>query len=377
MSNLNSWVEISQSALSHNIKQFKKIIGPKVRLLVAVKSNAYGHGLVEVSRIAEKNKVDFLGVNSLEEAEILRKNKIRVPILVLGYIRLNELIRLDKLSNVSLAVYNQETIKKLGQLNKKIKVHLKLETGTGRQGILPENLLRFIKYTNKHKNINIEGLYTHFANIEDTLEHKFAFNQLEIFRNSIKLLKENNIEISIIHLACSAATILYKQTHFDMVRSGISIYGLWSSNETRLTAERNRKSLKLKPVLTWKSIIAQIKTVKKGLPIGYGCTERVYRDSQIAIIPVGYWDGFDRGLSSIGNVIINNQRAKVMGRVCMNMFMVDVTDIPEAKLEDEVILIGKHGREEITTNEFAKKLNTINYEVVTRINPEINRIIVK
>jgi len=377
MSNLNSWVEISQSALSHNIKQFKKIIGPKVRLLVAVKSNAYGHGLVEVSRIAEKNKVDFLGVNSLEEAEILRKNKIRVPILVLGYIRLNELIRLDKLSNVSLAVYNQETIKKLGQLNKKIKVHLKLETGTGRQGILPENLLRFIKYTNKHKNINIEGLYTHFANIEDTLEHKFAFNQLEIFRNSIKLLKENNIEISIIHLACSAATILYKQTHFDMVRSGISIYGLWSSNETRLTAERNRKSLKLKPVLTWKSIIAQIKTVKKGLPIGYGCTERVYRDSQIAIIPVGYWDGFDRGLSSIGNVIINNQRAKVMGRVCMNMFMVDVTDIPQTKLEDEVILIGKHGREEITANEFAKKLNTINYEVVTRINPEINRIIVK
>ena len=377
MSNFNSWVEISQSALSNNIKQFKKIIGPKVRLLVAVKSNAYGHGLVEVSGIAEKNKVDFLGVNSIEEAEVLRRNKIKVPILVLGYIRLSELKRVENLTNISLAVYNKETIKKLGQLNKKIKVHIKLETGTARQGVLPENLLDFIEFIKKRNNIIIEGLYTHFANIEDTLEHQFAFNQLEKFNQAVQLLKDDKIEIPIIHSACSAATILYKQTHFDMVRSGISIYGLWSSNETRLTAERNRKSLKLKPVLTWKSIITQIKTVKKGLPIGYGCTERVYRDSQIAIIPVGYWDGFDRGLSSIGNVIINNQRAKVMGRVCMNMFMVDVTDIPEAKLEDEVILIGKHGREEITTNEFAKKLNTINYEVVTRINPEINRIIVK
>jgi len=377
MTKTNSWIEISSSALNHNIQNLKKIIGPKVRLLVPVKANAYGHGLIEVSNIISLNKVDFLGVNSLEEAELIRKNKIYTSILILGYIRLTELYRLEKLSNVSLAVYNKETVKKLGQLKKKVKIHLKLETGTNRQGILPEDLLDFIRLVNKHKNLIIEGLYTHFANIEDTLVHGYAFNQLELFKKCLKKLSGKGINIPFVHVACSAAAILYKQTHFNLIRPGISIYGLWSSNETRLIAEKQKKLLKLKPVLAWKSVIAQIKTVKKGCPIGYGCSENVYRDSLIAVIPVGYWDGFDRGLSSIGNVIIRGQKAKVMGRVCMNMFMVDVTDISKVKLEDEVVLIGRQGREEITANEMANKINTINYEVITRINPLIKRLIVK
>ena len=276
----NSWIEISQSAINHNLKRFRKIIGAKVKLLVAVKANAYGHGLVEVSKIVSKYGADFLGVNSLEEAEILRKNKLTKPILILGYVKLTDLKKLVSLKNVSLVVYNLETVKKLGQLKKSVNVHLKLETGTARQGIDPADILKFVEQIKKYPFLKIEGLYTHFANIEDTLSHGFAFKQLKIFKETISLLNKNKIEIPIKHTACSAATILYKQTHYDMVRSGISIYGLWSSRETRLTAEKHKKLISLKAALSWKTIVAQIKTIKKGQPIGYGCTEKVFRDSK-------------------------------------------------------------------------------------------------
>jgi len=373
----NSWVEISKSALIYNFKQFTKIIGPKVKLLVAVKANAYGHGLVDVSRILEKNNVDFLGVNSLEEAEILRRHKIHSPILIMGYIRLNHLKKLEELAHVSIVTYNKETVYKLGRLKKKIKIHLKLETGTARQGIYPKDLPNFINIIKKFPNIEIEGIYTHFANIEDTLNHGFAFEQLKIFQNTIISLAKQGINVPFKHSACSAATILYPETHFDLVRAGIGIYGLWSSHETQLTAKNRHKNIFFKPVLSWKSVIAQVKRVKSGSTIGYGRTEKVFRDSKIAVIPVGYFDGYDRGLSSIGNVLIKGQRVKIMGRICMNMLMVDVTDINNVKLEDEAVLIGKQGREAITVEEIANKINTINYEVVSRINPFIQRVVVK
>jgi len=374
---LNTWVEISQSALIHNLKQFRKIIGSKVRLLVSIKANAYGHGLVEVAKLAASNGADWFGVNSLAEAKILRDNKITKPILILGYIQLKQLQILSKLKNISLVVYNEATIKKLGQINSIFKIHLKLETGTNRQGINPDNILDFITLIKKYGNIKIEGFYTHFANIEDTLKHSYALSQLKIFNKTVELLKKRKIKIPIIHAACSAATILHKETHFDLVRPGISVYGLWSSPETQLSAKRKKKSINIKPVLSWKSIVAQVKEVKKDSSIGYGCAEKVFRDSKIAVIPVGYWDGFDRGLSNIGNVIIKNQRVKVMGRVCMNMFMVDVTDIKNVMPEDEVVLLGRQGQEEVTAEEIAQKLGTINYEVITRINPLISRKVVR
>ena len=218
----NSWVEISEPALIHNLAQFRKLIGTKVKLMVPVKANAYGHGLVETTKVLVKDGVDFFGVNSLAEAQILRSHKILKPILILGYVKLDELSDLVKLKDVALVVYNLATIKKLGQLKKSIKVHLKLETGTGRQGIDPADILDFINSIKKFSHIKIEGLYTHFANIEDTLDHSFAFKQLEIFNNTIYLLDEHKIKIPLKHTACSAATILYKQTHFDLVRRGIT-----------------------------------------------------------------------------------------------------------------------------------------------------------
>ena len=373
------WVEISKSALIHNLKQFRKLIGPNKKLAAIVKSNAYGHGLIEIAKIAENSKADWLGVDSVDEAITLKKNKLKSPILILGYTIYS---RLSDIVNHSFrqTVYSKEIIKKLGQISnrkkKKTYLHLKLETGTSRQGVLEKDLIKLIKLIKQYKYLNLEGISTHFANIEDTTDHTYARKQLADFKRLVeKAEKKFNQKIPIKHAACSAATILFPQTHFNLVRAGISIYGLWSSGKTHVSAKDRKINFTLKPVLTWKTIIAQVKKLKAGAPIGYGLTEILTQDSKIAILPIGYWDGYDRSLSSIGNVLIQGKRCRILGRVCMNMIIVDVSHITNIKPEDEVVLIGQQGQEKITADEIAGKINTINYEVVARINPLLYKII--
>lgn len=386
-------MEIDRSALVSNIRQFKKITHPGVKVCAVVKANAYGHGLVEVARICQANGADWLAVDSIDEALTLKKAMAaKLPILILGYIPLSRLEEAVQ-NSFGLTVYNKETIKKLGEFpisnfkfsnrsqtpkwkNQKINVHIKVETGTSRQGVLEKNILDFVKFIKKFPGINIEGLSTHYANIEDTTDHSYAMSQLARFQKIAAKLERAGIKIPIKHTACSAAAILFPQTHFDMVRVGISLYGLWSSRETRVLANSHGEKIKLSPVLTWKTKIAQIKELPEGTPISYGLTEKLPRKSKIAILPVGYFDGYDRRLSSIGNVLIGTRRCKVLGRVCMNMIVVDVSDVKGVRVEDEAVLLGKQGREEISADEIAQKLSTINYEVVTRINPQITRIVV-
>ncbi len=372
---MRTWVEISRQNLLHNIDEIRKLLKPETSLMAVVKSNAYGHGIAEVAKITN-SKVDWFGVDSIDEALLLKKTGIKKPILILGYIplkRLNEAVK----NGFRFVVYSYETVKVLSKIyNLKSIIHLKVETGTSRQGIGENEILNFIKFIKKFPNIKIEGIYTHFANIEDTTDHSYAEKQLGIFKRIIRLLEKNGIEIPIKHTACSAAAILFPETHFNLVRLGLSQYGLWPSKETFVSAKMSKRSIELKPALAWKTIIAQIKNVKKGVPVSYGLTEKVNRDSKIAVLPVGYWDGFDRGLSSVGNVLIQGKRCKILGRVCMNMCVVDVTDIPGVKTEDEVVLIGKQGKEQITIEDIAGKLGTINYEVATRINPLIKRVII-
>lgn len=374
---MKTWVEIDKNSLIHNLKTFRSMIGSKVILMSVVKSNAYGHGMVEVAKIVQ-DEADWLGVDSIDEALELRAQGIAKPILILGYTlneRLSEVIE----NEFSQTVYNEDTIKKLGELskekNKKVNLHFKVETGTSRQGIGEEELMKRIELVKEYPNLVVQGLSTHYANIEDTTDHGFAKSQLEKFNQVISKLAEQGIDVPFKHTACSAATILFPETHFDLVRVGISGYGLWSSKETFVSANGEANKIELKPVLTWKTKIAQIKEIASGTAVSYGLTEKVSRDSRIAILPIGYWDGYDRGLSSIGNVLISGKRCKVLGRVCMNMIIVDVTDA-DAKTEDEVVLLGKQGDEQITAEEIAEKLGSINYEVVTRINPLIKRIVV-
>jgi len=372
-------VEVSQKALVHNLRQFRKRVGKKIKIMAVVKANAYGHGIKEVAGIVSKKGADWLGVNSLEEGIILRQEGIKLPILILGNIlpgKIGEAIKND----LSFVVYHRAIIKKANQEAKKLKksarAHLKVETGTNRQGIGLNEISPFAKFCASQKNVFLEGAYTHYANIEDTLDPSFAIEQLAKFKQALQLIKQRNVKIPIKHTACTAATILFEETYFDLVRVGIGLYGLWPSRETKVSAQEKRIKIDLQPVLSWKTKVAQLKTVKKGETISYGRTYKTRRKSRIAILPVGYWDGYDRKLSNSGRVLIRGQLVPVLGRVCMNMIMVDVTDISKVKVEDEVVLLGKQRKNEITAEEMAQKIGTINYEIVTRINPELPRKVV-
>ncbi len=374
---LRSWVEISESAIAHNITSVKKLLAQGTELTAVVKSNAYGHGLLEIVEMAYRQGVTRFAVDSLDEALAIRSKYADVWILVMGFInpqRLNEAVEAE----VSFVAYSDLYLKELKKLDqRKAKVHLKIETGTMRQGLCGEDLYEYAEKLKNISNVVIEGMYTHFANIEDTTDHSFALKQLERFDNEIKELKARGIDPRIKHAACSAAIILLYKTHFDIARLGISLYGFWSSKETRAVSQQKNPDFMLKSALTWKTRIAQIKNVKAGTAVSYGLTEAVARDSRLAVLPTGYWDGYDRGLSSVGHVLVRGVRCKIIGRICMNMMVVDVTDSPEAHENDEVVLLGRQSNDEITADSMAAKINTINYEIVTRINPQIKRIVVE
>jgi len=375
-----SWVEINRQALTENVKRFKAYIGSDVRLAAVVKANAYGHGLLEAARVMLDAGAAWLAVNSIDEAAVLRKAGVTAPVICLAYVPialLEEAAGLD----VRLTIYNLETIERLAiiaaRLKQTVRVHVKVETGTNRQGVHGDELLSLARAVRRHEYLQLEGLSTHYANIEDVTEHGFAELQLSRFHSACDLLEHNGISIPIKHTACTAAAILFPKTLFNLARVGIGLYGLWPSKETKISALQAGIALnELAPVMTWKTRIAQIKMIPPGATIGYGGTDLATQDTRIAVLPVGYYEGYDRGLSSIGYVLIHGRRAPVRGRVCMNMIMVDVTNIPEAALEDEAVLLGRQGGDSISAEALAGKVGSINYEIVSRINPMLPRIVV-
>ncbi len=374
------WVEIDRTALIHNIREFRRLIGEKSKLLATIKANAYGHGIQEVSTIALQAGTDWLGVHSLEEGVALRENKVECPVLVLGYVPLDALEQALRFG-LRLTVYNPETLDRLipiaSRFRGKIRLHVKVETGTHRQGIREEDLFSFVEKIRQHPCLLLEGLSTHFANIEDTTDHTYARFQLDNFNRICQKLENKGIEIPVKHIASTAATILFPETYFDMVRIGIGMYGLWPSKETYLSCIlQNRKHIQLNPVLSWKTRVAQIKKVPEGSYVGYGCTFRTTRETVLAVLPLGYYDGYSRANSNVSHVLIKGHRASVRGRVAMDFIMVDITDIPGVRTEDEAVLLGKDGKEKITADDLASWTGTINYEVVTRINPLVPRIVV-
>jgi alanine racemase len=373
-----TWIEVSKSALLNNALVLKSSAGRKSLLMSVIKSNAYGHGIPETVRALAKGPTDWFGVDSVREAEWVRQAGTNKPILVLGYTPFGDAARAVR-QGFSLTVYNRENVAELSKVataKRPAKIHLKLETGTSRQGLLQKDLPAFLLFLKKQKNVLLEGVSTHYANIEDTTDSTYAMGQLERFLTMLASVRHAGFAPSLVHTACSAAALLYPETHFNMVRAGIAQYGLWPSKETKVSAKLKGKTITLKPALTWKTIIAQVKTLPAGAPVSYGLTEKLTRESKVAVVPVGYWDGFDRKLSSVGHVLVRGKSAKVLGRVCMNMFVVDVTDIPGVRVEDEVVLIGKQGKDAISAEDLASSIGTINYEVVTRINPLIPRVLV-
>jgi alanine racemase len=370
-------VEISRKALLGNARAFKKRLG-RAALCAVVKSNAYGHGLTEVSKTVQ-GQVDWFAVDNVDEAAALVRAGIRKPILILGFTpswRMAEASRLGVRMTVSTVGQARAAKAAAARTRRTTRLHVKVETGTTRQGAELRELPEIAAIIASSNFLVFEGLSTHYADIEDTADHSYAAGQLETYRNAVDLLEAHGIRPPVRHTACTAAAVLYPDTHFSMARVGIGLYGIWPSPQTRRTAEDKGLELPLEPVLAWKTRIAQVKEVKRGTPISYGRTERMPKDGRIAVLGIGYWDGFDRGFSSVGEALVRGERCKVMGRVCMNMCMLDVSQVPGVKAEDEVILIGRSRHAEMPVEALAGRIGTIPYEIVTRINPLTPRLLV-
>lgn len=368
-----SWIEVDTSAIACNLRKFKGLLAENTRLLAVVKGEAYGHGMLDVARAALEAGSEWLGVFHLGEVAELRKAGIDAPVLVLGYIPQKDLKEAVELQ-ARITVSSVETVEAARQTGKTAYLHLKLETGTNRLGLQGDALEQVLAEIKKNGTLVLEGVHTHYANIEDTTEHGYAQDQLTRFSKMLGEIRAQGFEVPVPHTACTAAAILFPETYFELVRVGIGMYGLWPSKETYVSAlEKGKDPLKLQPAMTWKTVVAQAKEVPAGEYIGYGCSYRTTRKTIIAVLPVGYANGYDRLLSNCGHVLIKGMRAPIRGRVCMNLTMVDVTDIPGVSLEDEVVLLGRQGEEQITAEQMASWAQTINYEIVTRADPHAPR----
>jgi alanine racemase len=374
-----SWLEIDASALEQNIAAIRANLAAGCLMVPVVKANAYGHGYLEIARLLDGHGFPYIGVHNLEEALLLRAGGIKTDVLVLGYVPLEDLQATVE-SGFDFVVYNLETLIKLLEVastTKPAKCHLKLETGTNRQGVTREKLPEFLALFTSKQQLQLVGVATHFANIEDTTDHSYAEMQFKRYGEMREMIEATKLPVKYYHMASSAASLLFPHTHFNLARVGIALYGLWPSKETYLSYRLSgKKNQILRPVLSWKTMIAQIKDVRKGEYIGYGTTYRATANLKIAVIPIGYYDGYDRQLSNSGHVLVNGMRAPIRGRICMDIFMVDVTDIPDAHLESEVVLIGRSGDEVIRAEDVAGWANTINYEVVSRIGAHLERRVI-
>ncbi len=377
--NQKTWIELSRKNLRHNLEVFRGLCGSATPIWT-IKANAYGHGAAlvakEIQHTIKKGKGEWFGVDSIDEAVLLRQEGIAAPIIVLGWVpypRLGELVKY----NLRLLVSSARTVKELSKLRNKnkIRVHLKIDTGATRQGIFPEQALA-MAHMIRAAGVILEGAAMHFANIEDVDNPTYGDLQIERFTHAISLIEASGFALPVIHAACSAAIMTRPETVLTAARIGIGLYGLNPSALVAARYKKQKRGAELKPVLSWRSRIALLKQVKTGTPVGYGLTEKTKKPTMIAIVPVGYADGYDRSLSSCGHVLINGKKCRVMGRVCMNMIIVDATSAARAKENDIVTLIGRDGKRAVSADELAECAGTINYEVVARLAEHITRIVI-
>lgn len=339
--------------------------------MAVAKSNAYGHGLYDFVPALEAMGADWFGVDSIVEAVTLRKSGIRRPVLVLGYTLPSRYVEAIGLG-VSLTISSLESLRALASVRGsiKIKIHLKLDTGMHRQGFLPGQVDELLRYVKRNRRFfNIEGFYTHFAAAKDPNRRDITLSQVEEYERALAKFQAAGFH-PLRHVCATAGALNYPEAHYDMVRIGIGLMGLWPSPKTQKAWE---KDIPLKPALTWKTIVSETKALPKGAGIGYDLTETLVRDSTVGVCPIGYWHGFPRSLSRVGEVLIRGRRAKVLGSVSMDMIVVDMTGVPGARPGDVVTVIGRDGDAEITPYEVAGKARLSPYELLTRINPLIQK----
>lgn len=369
-----AWAEIDLDNLAHNMREVRRIVREDISVMAVVKANAYGHGSIETSKVFLKNGACYLAVATLGEAIELRRAGINAPILILGYIK-NSQYHIAVEEDITETIYNMESAKFLSnaavKLKRKAKVHIKIDSGMGRIGFRPdEKSIEEIVNIAKLPNLEVEGIFTHFAKA-DELDKTFTIEQYEKFQWTIKELGNKGLNIPIKHASNSAAIIDLPEYNLNMVRGGIMLYGLYPSDEVI------KEKVKLKPAMTLKAEISNIKVVPKGTGISYGQIFVTERESKIATIPIGYADGFTRLLTSKSEVAIKGQRAPVVGKICMDQSMIDVTDVENVHIGDEVILFGDGSFGSPHIDEVAKTLGTISYEVLCMVGRRVPRVYVK
>jgi alanine racemase len=362
-----SWVELDAEALAGNIRLIKQAIGDGVGMMAVVKADAYGHGAVLVARTALANGADYLAVASMGEAVELRDAGIDAPILVLSYAPAETARQAHRL-NITLSVYDLEQAELLDRAARsftgKLKVHVKVDTGMGRLGIFAEEAIKAFRHLQAMKNLEMEGIYTHFASAD--ADPEYTSFQVETLQNIVRPLKAAGIKFQYAHAANSPGVLGHQQNYFNMIRPGLILYGLSPSPELSILDG-------MKPVMSWKTSVLQVKTFPDDYPIGYGNTYFTSGEERIAILPVGYADGFRRAPQTWSYVLIHGQRAPLVGRVSMEKAAVNVSRIPDVRAGDEVVLLGRQGNESITAEMIGEWLGTSNYEVVTTILPRVPR----
>lgn len=357
---------MSASALRHNLAALKTLVPDEAKVAAVVKGNAYGHGMREVVQVLD-GLVDYFQVDDLDELRLLR-TVTQTPVLLLGYVP-RDSVREAIALGAELTVYD---VDRLGEM-RGARVHLKIDALLGRQGILPSQVTETVALI-RESGAELAGVYGHYANIEDTTDLGHANSQRSVFDEAYALVEAAGFLGIARHLSATSGLMTMEGPGAranDVVRLGVGLYGLYPSE----ALARTHASLKLLPVMQWVSHLAQVKTLPVGHPIGYGLTFITEREMRVGIVPQGYSDGFVRSLSSCGEVLVGGSRCRVLGRVAMNMFAIDLSSVPDAKPEDEVVLLGAQAGERITAEQVAARTGTINYEATTRISPLLPRLV--
>jgi alanine racemase len=382
MSESLTWINVDLKAIDQNIKQVQRLLKPETKIVAVVKGNAYGHGMFEVARQALKSGASLLGVATATEALTLRKRAILQPIVVLGAVSKEEAKDLIK-EKVAMAVFSEESYRMIYHvarvLKKKAIVWIKIETGINRLGFEANgnggaiNIIKRI--ADKTRIFELQGIYSHLASVEE-LNKSYTNDQILAFERIVKKVSDLGIKIPYISLAASAAATMMPESRFNCVRIGIEMYGLWPSRGVALWTKRTKKTrgFKLKPALSFSTRLIQVKRIKAGEYVGYGCNFQARQAMTVGVIPVGYYEGLPRSLSNLGFALIKGAVVPMVGKVCMNMSMLDISRRPRAKVGDEVVLIGRSQNKEISATDMADWANTINYEIVTRLPEHIERI---
>jgi alanine racemase len=374
--------EIDLSAIAHNVEELRRITHPNARLMAVVKANGYGHGAVEVARCALQNGAERLGVARIDEGIQIREAGIKAPVLIFGYSPPElaaELLEYDLTQTVYTLAFARALSQTAVAIGKPIRIHLKVDTGMGRLGLLPQNFksrgsdristgaVEETLAIAGLKGLELEGIFTHFATADST-DKRYTENQLDLFLNYLSRLRAAGVHPAVKHAANSAALIDMPRSHLDMVRPGIAIYGLYPSGEV------NKARITLKPAMTLRSTVIHLKKVPAGFHISYGITYTTRKPTTIATVPVGYADGLNRLLSSRGQMLVHGKRVPIVGRVCMDLTMLDVGSIDNIQVGDDAVIFGQQGNASITVDEMASVLNTISYEIVSTITARVPRV---